>query len=451
MRLVIDYKKTRIKHYSALLSKYALQVVLMRLLLDLCFYKYVINAFNSSNYKYFFTGESSIALYIISWAILVPSVVLTEPWFKSESPSKTVLQIIYMIQFVPFTVMFGYSCFPVGFSFFTVLYWIMLFLLASLFLRKDRYCDEHLFEHEERTFSFELVVTIISGLTVLYFGYISGFRVDLNIFNAYDLRADARTFSSIKGSTYLLGLSRILIPTGLVYSIRKKKLWMVVAFLFFFILDYSFDGSKTLYFICIVAVLVALFYNKKFNKYMPCLLNAFLALGYIESLFNPLPNIYRLVIRRLFFVPNVINNAYYDYMLTHNANMFSNLLRFIGINNSYDIAYVIGPEYFHSENMSANTGTTGDALWQFKFIGWLVLPVLIILLVKLLDFCTKEVPFEIVFIPCLVFAYYLNNSSFTAACFSHGLVFFCIIIRLYTGKRFSKNQRLNSISEEIYN
>lgn len=407
----------------------------MRALLDVCFFKYVIVAFGSSNYKYAFSVSYTPFLYILSWIILIISIFLTKQWFKSEAPSKTVLQFIYMIQFVPFTTMLGAGCFGLGFCIYTLAYWIMIGVFSKILLNKT-YNDFDVLQtsHQEKTLFFEIAITLISGLTVLYFGYINGFKINLNILNAYDLREIARTYTTATGSTYLLGLSRILIPTGLVYSIRKKKMWMLSSFIIFSLLDYSFDGSKTLFFICIVALLVAIFYNKKFNKYIPFFLNVFLLLGYIEFAYNAFPFIYRLIIRRLFFVPNVINNAFYDYMLTHSPNMFSNLLRFIGINPSYDIAYMIGADSFYSADMSANTGTIGDAVWQFKYVGFLILPFLIILLLKYFDYSAKHIPFEMVIIPCVIFAYYLNNSSFTAACFSHGLICFCIIIQLYKSR-----------------
>ena len=341
-----------------------------------------------------------------------------------------------MIQFVPFTTMIGCSCFSEHFIAFVIVYWLFVCFFSFLLLgqkhKGSRTSDSS--QRFQGLITFEIVITLICGLSTLYFCFISGFRINLNILMAYDLRTEGLTYSTIAGSTYLLGLSRILIPVGLTYSIKSKKLWMVALFFIFFVFNYSFDGSKTLFFVCLCSVFVALFYKRQFNKYIPFFLNLLLIVGYVEFLFNSTPLIYNLLIRRLFFVPNIINNAFFDYMSSHSPNMFSNLLRFLGVNNSYDISFVIGDLYFHSQDMSANTGTIGDAIWQFRWFGAIILPFLIVLILKFFDFSSKKTPFEMLIIPCLVFSYYLNNSSFTAACFSHGLVFFCLVIQTYKTK-----------------
>lgn len=451
MRFVINQDKIVIRSEdTVLLTSYKVQVVIMRLLLDLCFRSYVVFAFGASNYRYAFRFEDKIFLYFLSWIILLPSIFVTENWYKSEAPSKKVLQFIYMIQFVPFTTMLAYSCFPLGFCVFTGVYWMILIAFSYLLLTRDRSRPVFLAgQYKENTTVFEIAIILVCGLTTFYFGYITGFRINLNILNAYDLRNDARTISRVAGSTYLLGASRILIPTGLIYSIRRKKRWMIAAFSAFAVLNYSFDGSKTLFFLCVVAVLTALFYNRKFNKYILFFLNLLLIIGFVEYLIVKDPLLYRLLIRRLFFVPNVINNAYYDHMLKHSPNMFSNLLRFLGVQKSYDIAFVVGADYFHSPDMSANTGTIGDALWQFKYLGAFILPLLIVLLLKLLDSCTRKVPFEMLIMPCLIFAYYLNNSNFTTACFSHGLVFFCFVMAFYKTRIVQNREQTMEMIGEI--
>ena len=410
---------------SWIITNFEIQILIMRVLQDICFSKFIINVFQITNYRYAFKSEYNLLEYILSWVVLLLSVRFAKEWYHAESPSKTTLLFIYYIQFVPFTTMMGFSCFSISFNFYSVLYWIFIFLFSSFILLSKSEKNDERHEIKERTLAFEIVITILSGIAVLYFGYMNNFRIDLNIFNAYTYRDEAKSSFTNPFSAYLLGLSRILIPTGIVYSIRRKKTWMIVVFILFSVFDYSFDGSKTLYFISIVAILVALFYKQEF-------------------VFSSNSYVYLLINRRLFFVPNLINYSFFDFMKTHSANLFSNLLRFIGINSSFDIAYVIGEEYFHSSGMSANTGTIGDAIWQFKYLGFLIMPFLIVFLLRALDYSTRHISNEMIIIPCLIFAYYLNNSSFTTACFNHGLVLFCLIMILYKS-RITKNTLVTNV------
>jgi hypothetical protein len=399
-------------------------------MLDVSFYIYISDVLASSGYGLFYIQKPfNIMLYILSFLLLIISTFLAKKLYLSSRNSANVMLFLFYISFVPFTTMLGFSVFTTIFIILNISYWLFLIIFYN-FMTKIKINNRKIIYKENRVFIY--ILLSISLLSVLYFGIISEFRIDLNIFNAYDYRNEVRNIDRSGLSTYLLGLSRIVIPTGITYTIKKRKYFYMLVFLIFAMLNYSFDGSKTLYFISIIAVLVGFFYKPQFKFYIPAVLVIFLVVGYIEYVMFSSNFIYLLIVRRLFFVPNLINSAYADFMINESPNMFSNLLRFIGIDNSYNVANLIGLKYFGSPTMSANTGTVGDALWQFKYLGILILPLFLAVFLYFLDISTKNVPTELMLIPSIIFAYYLNNSSLTAASFSHGLVIFMIIMYFYS-------------------
>lgn len=412
---------------------YYLNICIYRILLDICFIYYVSDILLNSTYGNYYTqGKLKPEIFLMSWVLLLVSLKPSKKWFDDNKASSIILIFLYYICFIPFSSMFGYACFDFWFSILNIIYWTCLFLFSGLL---KQYPISQKQAGAQASLVFVTIVILGAIIPTLYFGYKSHFRIDMNLNNAYDYRFSEETLSTFGFEPYLLGFSRLMIPTGITYSIINKKRILAVVLVFLAMLNYSYDGGKAILFISIAAIFVGFFYQPYLKRMVPLLLNLLLLGGFVE--YNMLGNdiIIRIVARRLFFIPNLINSAYYDYMQQQPPNLFRHLLRFIGISSSGGIAPIIGSTYFNADYMNANTGTIGDALWQFKSIGVIVMPIMIVFLLGFFNWTSKKVPERYLIIPCLMFAYYLNNSCFTTALFTHGLLLFSVLIILYHQKR----------------
>lgn len=427
MKLMLNaLKKSLIK---GICKNYYLNMCIYRLLLDICFIRYVSVIFLRSTYGNYYTqGELRPELYMISWLIFWSSLIFSKKWFDDGRASSIILIFLYYVCCVPFTSMMGYGCFNFYFSALNVIYWMCLFLFSRL-LRG--YPAAGKAQESRASNFFVFFVILVAVISTLYFGSKSHFRIDLDLSNAYNYRFSEEAVKTYGFEPYLIGLSRIIIPTGITYAVINKKWILSIGLILCSVLNYSYDGGKTILFISAASVFVGFFYQSNFKKTIPPLLNLLILGGFAEYEILGSDIVIRILIRRLFFIPNLINSAYYDYMRHQPPNLFSHLLRFLGIPSSGSISNVIGSVYFKADYMSANTGTVGDALWQFKGMGVIVMPIMIVALLGLLDWASKKVPEQYLIIPCLVFAYYINNSCFTTALFTHGLVPFVLLLILY--------------------
>lgn len=425
-------------------KKFVLEIIIIRLLLDFCFSNYVSNAFLKSGYgNYYQEPHPNFIMYCLSWIILVISLRFGKKYYFGQFRSDTILFVLYLITYLPYTSMVGFNALPVAFIILSEVYWNFIAFLDNRFLNKE---PNAIIKRYDTELFFSFILVGIAILSIIVFGRASNYRISFNILVAYDFREDAMAGYSVGStsfSSYLLGLSRIVIPCGIVYSIRSQRYILTILFGISTLISYGYDGSKTIYFLSIISILIAIFYRKNIKEYFPLGIIILLLIGTVEYSFFSLGKlhdsyIYRLLVRRLFFVPTLINSAYFDYMGSHSPNLFSNLLRFFGYKDYYDISYIIGSQYFGASRMSANTGTIGEAFWEFGYLGALIMPLLMCLLLRFFDNSTVNVPEEITVLPCIVFAYYLNNSSFTAACITHGLIGFCLIMMLYGENQWKK-------------
>lgn len=411
------------------LSIQIISTIIYRLLVDYCFISFISPLWAGQRYGHYTLKEVDLLLYLLSWFFLISTLILTIRIFSEKtSLLSLVIFLMYEISFIPFTTMMGLSVFPMGFCLLNFAYW-MIFLGSGYLFLHSKTSPLIIKTNSNNPFYYTILLLSILGTIVL--GRFSDFRLDLNIFNAYTYRDIARTYNYPFYFTYLLGLSRILIPVGIVVFIKQKKKVGLFVLIICAMINYSFDGGKTLFFITVVSIIYGFIYKSTYLDYLDWVFPGILGLGFIEHFFGS-NYIFMLIVRRLLFVPQLINSYVYDFMRFNSPNYFSQLLRFIGVKgNGFDINYYIGAQYYDAPLMSANSGTIADALWQLKYIGIIIMPILIAFILHLIDKTTKFIPNSYLVIPGLIIAYYLNNSSITSALFSHGIFLFGIIMMLY--------------------
>lgn len=398
-----------------------------KLLLDLCFFIYISPLWNSIHYGGYVSQPFSLIVYILSWlALFLFNVMINKS--NSKSFSFLVIVFLYCISFIPFLVMFGFSVFELNYIIVNMIFWFILLLLYIVYTKR-RILSINNVENYNFNYNRLLIIIIILSLFITgYFGYINDFKINLNLKDVYTLRSQAKQMSIPSVLMYLMGFFRMIIPIGIIISIDKNRYLILCFFILCVLLNFSFDGGKAVLFISIVAILMGIVF--KYNLNIPFLSNLLVLVGFIDYyFFNNF--VFLFIIRRLMFVPNLINSYVYDYMVLNSPNYFMHLTRFLGIKNTFrDINYIIGDIYFRAPLMSANSGLIAEAMWQFKYLGIVIYPIILIVTLMLLDKSTKGISKHIYFISALETAYYINNSAYFPLLFSHGLVLFMLTLFL---------------------
>ncbi|MGL5479555.1 MAG: hypothetical protein ACRDCB_10995 [Clostridium sp.] len=198
------------------------------------------------------------------------------------------------------------------------------------------------------------------------------------------------------------------------------------------ILSFSINGSKTVLFSTVLSVLLYIIYNKKYIIRIPMILALVNLSGIIEFFLFKSYNIVNFIIRRVFFVPNLLNYYYYDFFSINEPDLFKqSFLRHFGIKTMYPpIDNMIGSIYFDKANMGANNGLFSDAYSNLGEIGLLIMPIIIVLSLKVLDFCARGLDTRIYVVSSITLAFVFISSNFFTILFTHGFLVLCLVLFL---------------------
>jgi serine phosphatase RsbU (regulator of sigma subunit) len=125
-------------------------------------------------------------------------------------------------------------------------------------------------------------------------------------------------------------------------------------------------------------------------------------------------------IRRALYIPSQLNYDYYDYFSKNEPDYLrQGILRWFGFSSPYkeSIPHLIGYHYYGSIEMGANNGLFSDAYFNFNFLGVFLFPIILIIIFKLFDTCSKGLDSKLLILPIIV-----CTTSFISGCFSSVLL-----------------------------
>ncbi|WP_282249838.1 hypothetical protein [Vibrio campbellii] len=245
-------------------------------------------------------------------------------------------------------------------------------------------------------------------------------NIDVFMFDVYDVRRLSRennTFASVYGYFWL---AKVICPIAMIFSLeRKKKLMFSISFL---ILVYLFmtTGHKSVF--LTVLIIIALFsgsqnYYRKTSYLLTCCVVLFFSIRLLSHVSGfILPE--SLFVRRLFFIPSMLNIYYFDFFDSNFVYYSSSYLSaFLDYPYSKTIPQVIGYQYFNSEEMSANNGYISDGFANLGDMGVFINIVLSALVLKV--FRDYEVPVKYSGLIFVTF-YAIQGSAMSTMLFTHG-------------------------------
>jgi len=137
-----------------------------------------------------------------------------------------------------------------------------------------------------------------------------------------------------------------------------------------------------------------------------------------------------LIVRRVFFVPAILNEFYFDFF-DHNHLFLSHSV-FSGLTEyPYDVmpTYLIGEHYFDKPEMSSNVGIVADGFMNFGYIGVVVYSTLFSFIMVLLNSIKLNLRYFGIFVFYMMI---FRGTAFLTAFLTHGfwllLIFAFIVI-----------------------
>ena len=396
--------------------------VVYRILLDICYIKFVVPHFEYSG----FTLHFSFLNYILSVVLLFFGIWMFGKFSIQISFSKMIMLFLILISFIPFTSMVGLYSFTIEYVVANTVYWMVLsWLMVSIPtinippIKRDR-----------MLYIILLVVVAIFAMTVVYISWrYTGFRLTFDIFNVYTIRRESATFNMPKILEYIFAATKAVNPILLLFFLSIRKRGIAAIIFGIQILSFSINGSKTVLVSTVISVFFFYIYKERMIKRLPLIMTCMMLLGLVEELFSS-SLITTFLIRRVMFLPNLLNFNYFDFFTTHEPDYFGqSFLRYFGASSHYpEIDHMIGRIYYGKTSMGANNGLISDAFANLGWVGIFIMPLLLVFVMRLLDASVKGLETRIYVVSAITISFILISSFLLTTLLTHGLLVIIVIL-----------------------
>lgn len=415
------------------LAKYIFAYVLYIVFLFLCYNNYLINVYGYYGFKNNMTLLSviiSVVLFIVSFIFIYKQ--------KTNTYSKFIIYILFIINFIPSVVTFCFMPISYKYIFLLCLYWLMLFIFINFFNNVHFKSRNVSFNSNMLPVYLVAFVELITMLIVLrYTG------INLNFETVYSLRENYFESKIPVILSYFYSAFKVVNPLLFIYFYNKKKRIGCVLTLLIQLIAFLGDGSKSTLFSILIAYLVVKFIankksssslfleNENIKYYILMGITGINFFAFLEFTIFHSSFLYNYFIRRLFFIPSLLNNYYFDFFSHNQVDYFKqSILGKIGFHSIYNtpIQKIIGAVYFNAPTMLANNGLFSDAYMNLGIIGMFVLPFMISLALKFLDYSAKHInPYYLITVLVSV-SYIFISSSFFTVLLTHGYLLLCLVL-----------------------
>ena len=391
---------------------FILFVVIYRLGLDYIYKDIISPVFGYANLNY----NPDLDSQIISWIVLCVFTVLMLPFRKKEGfVVSSSMNLFFFFSFIPMTSYWYCKVQLLPFMIACIIFWT-LFLLLMLYQKVPNI--DYMIRPNRAVIWF---ITILLSIVVIYIsGVYAHFRFNFSLENVYDLRSEARQFNMPIILRYIWASASNVLPICMIYFLNsnyKKIAWLIFIVI---LLNFSINGVKSTLFKMIICLFLYYSFIKNYNQIIHILFVVIVLMAIAEFKYLGTIAISDVLIRRAFFIPNMLDGLFYDYIYTHGPTFYSH--------EGTNIAFSIGDIYFNDENMRCNNGLFTDAFINLGWIGVFLYPIIFSSFFKICEAGFKGIKSQILFFACIILVITFRSSLFTTSLATHGILLTCITL-----------------------
>ena len=287
--------------------------------------------------------------------------------------------------------------------------------------------------HNEKTLNLKKdyklwIIIAITGIAIIPLFLNFGFNLNFEVFNPYKIyEVRALEINKTHGiSNYFYSwLIKIIIPVGLIMSIKNRK-WILV-FVFFLLQIYLFlvEGHKSAFISLFVLLVMVIKTFQKQTRWMLITTIFMIIASRIISLSTGDIMVESIVVRRTFFLPAIISIDYFDFFAHNHTYLSHSIFRhFIDYPFDLDPPHLIGRDYLFNPKANANSGFISDGFMNFGYIGIFLYVTAMALVFKTIELLRISPACSGIII---IIIYTFISSFFLTTLLSHGVILFLIL------------------------
>ncbi len=412
---------------------YYLWLIIFRVLLDLN-YKHIIQPI--FRIYGFLNNESPVTRVVSYIVLLLGAALFYKDWRNNDGRfSYEVLWILFLIAFVPFTSLMAFGMVTRLFGICNIAYW-MVFVVVLNYV-KFRGCKINR-TIDKATARILLLIMIFSGilLTIYVSWKYARFRLNFRFDNVYDLRGEAADYNLPRALAYLYAANRMLLILIASIGAYKKNISIYFMAAGCVLLSFGIDGTKSIVFNLLLAT--GVFFVRKLSiqliNYLSMIgLSLLMLLSLLENKIFSTYYLAMYLVRRTFYVPTFLETAYFDYFHGRIPDFFrSSFLRHFGLVSPYgDLKGTISTIYQNMPKGSANNGLISDAIVNLGYVGLIVFPILLVFVLKIYDYFSKNIPSPLIAVWAFFLSVLLDNSFLFTVLLTHGGIVMMLCMGIY--------------------
>lgn len=345
---------------------------------------------------------------------------------------------LYVISFVPFSVMCGCGAFDIKFVIANHVYWLLMIIFYRFFSKikigKLPHFTAYGIEISEGALGLVGIISILINLFVS-FRYV-GFRIVFNILDVYSLRAEVKSAQIPTLLYYAFCWMRTIGVLLLAVSLLNRKRILTIIYMINLAISFSVDGMKSTFFSILITIalyfVVCIWKRKNVLKIMYLVLAGVSLLSIFENIVFGSKMILAFIFFRVEFLVVQLGSYFFDFFLKNEPDYFrASFLRHFGAVSpykEYGINYLISGIYSGDYNSEANNGLISDAMTNFGLIGILIMPIVLMIVFRVFDYCSQGLDEYIVVVFGVYISLLLTNGFLLTSLMTNGLLILMLVL-----------------------
>lgn len=387
--------------------------ILFKVALDLAYYLVVSNVWGYAGFHLNLNSSKLIESYLLFFIIFV-----SMPK-SSTKLSSIFVWLLVLLSYLPMLTYFAFADEDRIYMYAVTAFWLLVFLLLRIPVP-----DIHLPSLKQAGLIYYSLFICLGIIVFLMVWKYLGLSFNFDLTGVYETRAEYK-LAAIPLAGYLFSwMAKVINPVFFALFILKRKWFPAALVVILQLLLFSATGHKV-YFLALPFVLALMWIITRKNalSYMTIGLFGVVLLGILSYWLIDDLWISSLLTRRALLVPAQISFYYYDFFSQHELVYLatSRLGSFSDYPYLLTPPHLIGELYFGNSATNANTGITGDAYMNFGLVGLALYSMLLAIILKLLDSCSKRIDLRLGVAAIAVPAISLTNGALTTAFLTGGL------------------------------
>ena len=398
-----------------------LSVFLFKVVLDLSYYYFVISqVWSYATFELHLNGLKLVESYLLFFVIfvLMPK--------SSKKLSNILVWLLILLSYIPMLTIFAFMDEARVFMYAVTAFWVVVFLLLhmpSVSLAPLK---------QSAIVRYSLFICLGVIVFLMLYKYL-GLSFSFDLTKVYDVRSGYVGVAIPLAGYLFMWVGYIVNPVFFAVFIRKRKWFPVALIVVLQMLLFSVTGFKMFLFaLPFVLALMWIVTRRNPLAYMGIGLVGIVVLGMLSYWLVDDVWISSLFTRRTLLVPGQMYFLYYDFFSEHDFVYLSHSVFRFFLDYPYHVnpPYLIGETYFNKPTMWANTGVVGDAYMNFGLIGLALWSILLAVVLKLVDTCSKRVDSRVGVAAIAMPAVALTNSALLTSLLTHGLLLALLLLYL---------------------